>query len=87
MKLIEAYVRSVMFDHVVQALMHIHIQGLSFVEMRGIGHAATDPETHWGGEFEHVHKIEIICHDDQVEPGLGHPGVFAELAGETTQAV
>ncbi|MCB9757007.1 MAG: P-II family nitrogen regulator [Candidatus Omnitrophica bacterium] len=69
MKKIEAYIQPFMLRKVVDALMAIHIHGMSVIEAKGFGKEKDESYPHHVADyvidFTPKTKIEIICNDDQ----------------------
>jgi nitrogen regulatory protein P-II 1 len=71
MKKIEAYIQPFMLRKVVDALMAIHIHGMSVIEAKGFGKEKDESYPHdikdYVTDFTSKTKIEIICADHECE--------------------
>ena len=69
MKKIEAYIQPFMLRKVVDALMAIHIHGMSVIEAKGFGKEKDESYPHHTADyvvdFTPKTKIEIVCNDEQ----------------------
>lgn len=67
MKKIEAYIQPFMLRKVVDALMAIHIHGMSVIEAKGFGKEKDESYPHhttdYIVDFTPKTKIEIVCND------------------------
>src|SRR5271157_3331826 len=74
MKYLLAFIPPDFLHRVKDALIGKHIHGMSVSDARGFGqeHDAAHPEHHefMGLEFSKRVRLEIICHDEEVEPVL-----------------
>lgn len=70
MKLIKAYVRRERAEHVVRALEQTGAPGISVVSVHGVGYGydprSFQPPTQIGSAPQ-VIKLEVVCHDDEVD--------------------
>ena len=71
MKKVEAYIQPFMLQKVTDGLHQIHIHGMSVSEIKGFGKEKDEAYPHhsrdYAVEFTPKIKLEIICHDEEVE--------------------
>ena len=74
MKKIEAVIKPFKLDEVKEALQDVGVQGLSVLEVKGIGRQKGHTELYRGAEyvvdFLPKVKIEVVLDDSQVEPAI-----------------
>ena len=74
MKKLEAIIKPFKLDDVIEALTELGIEGVSVSEIRGFGRQKGRTEIYKGAEyvvdFLPKVKIEIVLHDDLVEPAM-----------------
>lgn len=70
MKEIKAYIQPFMLQKVTDALHKIHVRGMSVNEIKGFGKEKDEAYPHhskdYVTEFTPKVKLEIACHDDEV---------------------
>ena len=73
-KKIEAIVKPFKLDEVKEALQDLGLQGITVIEARGFGRQKGHTELYRGAEyvvdFLPKVKLEVIVHDDQLEPAI-----------------
>lgn len=71
MKLIKAYVRTYKASKVVDVLEKLKVHRLMAVHVEEIGHGAFKEYDHFdsglGHDYTEMIKIELICHDEEVD--------------------
>ncbi len=74
MKKLEAIIKPFKLDDVIEALTELGIEGVSVSEIRGFGRQKGRTEIYKGAEyvvdFLPKVKIELVLHDDLVEPAM-----------------
>jgi nitrogen regulatory protein P-II 1 len=71
MKRVEAYIQPFMLTRVLHELRQAHVHGLTVSDVRGFGREKDESYPHhasdYAVDFTPKVKLELLCHDDEVE--------------------
>ena len=72
MKRIEAFIQPFMLNHVLEELRTVHARGRTVADVRGFGREKDESYPHhaadYAVDFTPKVKLELLCHDGEVEP-------------------
>ncbi len=70
MKEIKAYIRCRKAEEVISALENNGVQGITLIDVMGVGHMATPGNTKYSikciQKYSEISKLEVVCQDEDV---------------------